>query len=79
MQVFTVHLVAKVELVKYILSRLIISGRLAKWTFILQQYDIVYIPQRAVKCQTLVDFLIDHQIENYVKTYLMKKYCLLKA
>lgn len=26
------------------------------------QYNIIYIPQRAIKGQTLVDFLADHQI-----------------
>ena len=29
---------------------------------ILKQYDLVYIPQRAVKGQALADFLVDHPI-----------------
>ena len=40
---FTVHLVAKVDPIKYVLSRPIIFGRLAKWVILLQQYDIVYV------------------------------------
>ncbi|KAA0065434.1 uncharacterized protein E6C27_scaffold17G001130 [Cucumis melo var. makuwa] len=59
-QAFTIHLVEKVDIVKYILSRPIILGRLAKWEIILQKYDIVYIPQKAVKGQALADFLADH-------------------
>ncbi|TYK06279.1 uncharacterized protein E5676_scaffold157G00630 [Cucumis melo var. makuwa] len=64
MQAFTIHLVAKADLVKYILSRPVISGRLAKWAIILQQYDIVYIPQKAVKGQALADFLADHPVPS---------------
>ncbi|KAA0034032.1 uncharacterized protein E6C27_scaffold65G00160 [Cucumis melo var. makuwa] len=61
---FTVHLVAKVDPIKYVLSRPIISGHLAKWAILLQQYDIVYIPQKAIKGQVLADFLADHPISS---------------
>ena len=44
MQAFTVHLTAKTDPIKYVLSRPVISGWLAKWAVILQQYDIVYVP-----------------------------------
>ncbi|KAA0065803.1 uncharacterized protein E5676_scaffold546G001970 [Cucumis melo var. makuwa] len=64
MQVFTVHLVAKADPIKYVLSRPIISGRLAKWTVILQQYDMFYISQKAIKGQALADFLADHPIPS---------------
>ena len=36
MQAFTVHLIGKADPIKYVLSRLIISGRLAKWAVLLQ-------------------------------------------
>ncbi|KAA0055192.1 uncharacterized protein E5676_scaffold640G00250 [Cucumis melo var. makuwa] len=48
--------------IKYVLSRPIISGRLAKWVVLLQQYDIFYIPQKATKGQALADFLTDYPI-----------------
>ncbi|KAL4010597.1 hypothetical protein IC575_030098 [Cucumis melo] len=64
MQAFTIHLVAKADPVKYILSRQVISERLAKWAIILQQYYIVYIPQKAVKGQALADFLADHPVPS---------------
>ncbi|KAA0054386.1 uncharacterized protein E5676_scaffold2750G00030 [Cucumis melo var. makuwa] len=64
MQAFTVHLVAKADPIKYVLSRPIISGRLAKWEVLLQQYDIVYISQKAIKGQALADFLADHPIPS---------------
>ncbi|KAA0050267.1 uncharacterized protein E5676_scaffold180G00170 [Cucumis melo var. makuwa] len=69
MQTFTIHLVAKADLVKYILSRLVIAGCLGKWVIILQQYDIIYIPQKAVKGQTLADFLADHPVPSNWKLW----------
>ncbi|XP_038885779.1 uncharacterized protein LOC120076069 [Benincasa hispida] len=64
MQAFTIHLIAKADPVKYVLSRPIISGRLAKWAIMLQQYDIVYVPERPVKGQALADFLADHPVPS---------------
>uniref|UniRef100_A0A2N9E6Y6 Uncharacterized protein n=1 Tax=Fagus sylvatica TaxID=28930 RepID=A0A2N9E6Y6_FAGSY len=40
MQAHTIHLVAKVDPVKYILSRPVISGRLAKWSVAFQEFEI---------------------------------------
>ncbi|TYK29707.1 uncharacterized protein E5676_scaffold3607G00170 [Cucumis melo var. makuwa] len=56
--------VAKANPIKYVLSRPISSGRLAKWAVLLQQYDIVYIYQKAIKGQALADFLADHPIPS---------------
>ncbi|KAA0055545.1 uncharacterized protein E6C27_scaffold222G00180 [Cucumis melo var. makuwa] len=64
MYAFTIHLVAKVDPVKYILSRPVISRRLAKWAIILQQYDIAYISQKIVRGQALTDFLADHSVPS---------------
>ncbi|KAA0054804.1 uncharacterized protein E6C27_scaffold437G00900 [Cucumis melo var. makuwa] len=64
MQAFTVHLVAKANPIKYVLSRPIIFERLAKWAVLLQQYDIVYNPQKAIKGQALAEFLAGHPIPS---------------
>ena len=65
MQEFTVHLVVKVDPIKYVLSRPIIFGSLAKWAVLLQQYDIVYISQKVIKGQALADLLANHPIPSY--------------
>ena len=57
MQAHTQRVISKVDLVKYILSRLVLQGRLARWAVILEQYDLIYISSKAVKGQALVDFL----------------------
>ena len=49
MQVHIVRVISKAGLIKYILSRPILSGRLAKWAVILEQYNLIYVPQKVVK------------------------------
>ena len=62
MQAYTVHLIAHTNPIKYMLSKQVLSGRLARWGFLLTEYEIIYIPQKAIKGQALADFLVDHPI-----------------
>ncbi|KAM2382432.1 hypothetical protein ACFXTH_040119 [Malus domestica] len=62
MHAYTIHLVAKADPVKYVMSKPVLTGRLAKWALILNQYEIIYVPAKAVKGQALADFLADHPI-----------------
>ncbi|XP_070677927.1 uncharacterized protein [Malus domestica] len=62
MHAYTIHLVAKADPVKYIMSKPVLTGRLAKWALLLNQYEIIYVPAKAVKGQALADFLADHPI-----------------
>lgn len=64
MQAYTVRLIAKADPIKYVLSRPVVSGRIARWAVLLQQYDITYVPQKAVKGQALADFLADHPVPS---------------
>ncbi|XP_028085335.1 uncharacterized protein LOC114286368 [Camellia sinensis] len=59
-----VKLISIADPLKYILSRPILSGKIAKWAVILQQFAIEYVPQRAVKGQALADFLAAHPIPD---------------
>ncbi|XP_058211580.1 uncharacterized protein LOC131323752 [Rhododendron vialii] len=61
-QAHTVHLISKANPIKYVMSKPVLSNRLARWSLIFQQYEIIYVPQKAVKGQALADFLADHPI-----------------
>ncbi|KAL0439244.1 UNVERIFIED_CONTAM: hypothetical protein Slati_2407400 [Sesamum latifolium] len=45
---------------KYVMTKPVLSDRLARWYLQLQQFEITYVPQKAIKGQVLVDFLADH-------------------
>lgn len=47
---------------KNILSQSTLNGQLTKWTELLQQYDIDYVPQKVIKGQALTDFLVAHHV-----------------
>ena len=62
MQAYTIHLIAYNNPIKYVLSKPILLGRLARWGLLLTEYEIIYIPQKTIKGQALVEFLADHPI-----------------
>ncbi|KAK4409603.1 Transposon Tf2-12 polyprotein [Sesamum angolense] len=59
-QSHSIHLVSKVNPLKYVMAKPVLSDRLARWYLQLQQFEITYVPQKAVKGQVLADFLADH-------------------
>ena len=63
-QAYMVHLIVKADPIKYVLSMPVISGCIVRWAVLLQQYDLAYVPQKAVKGQALAYFLADHPISS---------------
>ncbi|KAH6776184.1 hypothetical protein C2S52_013745 [Perilla frutescens var. hirtella] len=61
-QAHTVRLISKTNPLKYVMMRSVMSDRLACWYLQLQQFEIIYVPQKAVKGQVLAYFLADHPI-----------------
>ncbi|KAL0373433.1 UNVERIFIED_CONTAM: Transposon Tf2-12 polyprotein [Sesamum radiatum] len=61
-QAHIVRLISKANPLKYVMSKPVLSDRLTRWYLQLQQFKIVYVPQKAVKGQVLADFLADHPI-----------------
>jgi RNase H-like domain found in reverse transcriptase len=49
-------LISKVDPLKYLMTWPMLTGRLAKWAIILTEFDITYMPQKAIKGQALADF-----------------------
>ena len=62
MQAYMVHLMACVDPIKYVLSKLVLSRRLERRGFLFTEYEIIYIPQKAIKIQAPSYFLADHLI-----------------
>ncbi|KAM2459303.1 hypothetical protein TB1_007454 [Malus domestica] len=56
-----VHIIAKTDVIKYMLSKPMLTGRIGKWILALLEFSFQYVPQRAVKGQAIADFLVEHQ------------------
>jgi hypothetical protein len=53
-------IVCKDDVVKYMLSLLILNGRIGKWILALSEFDLHYESAKAVKGQVMADFVTQH-------------------
>ncbi|KAI5349898.1 hypothetical protein L3X38_002789 [Prunus dulcis] len=64
---FTIYIIAKTYLIKYMLIRPMLRGRIGKWTLALTEFAFRYVPKKAVKGQAMENFVAYHpgeEIEN---------------
>jgi hypothetical protein len=59
-----IQLIARVDPVRYVLNQPALMGCLGKWVVIMMEFDITYVPQKAIKGQALADFLAAHPIAD---------------
>ena len=60
----TMQLVAKIDPLKYLLSKAALTRRLAKWVMILSKFDIQYVECKAIKGQVIADQLVDTPMQR---------------
>ena len=53
---------------KFIMTRPVLLGRLARWSILFNQYVIIYTPQKDVKGQALSNFLVYHPLPGIWET-----------
>ncbi|CAL9024988.1 unnamed protein product, partial [Prunus brigantina] len=59
-----VQIISETDLIKYMLTRPIIRGRIGKWTMALSEFTFQYVAQKSVKGQALADFLAHHPAQG---------------
>ena len=61
----TTWLIARLDPIKYIFEKPLLSGRIARWQVLLSEFDILYVPQKAIKGSAITDFLVERANEEY--------------
>ncbi|XP_070009745.1 uncharacterized protein [Nicotiana sylvestris] len=64
---YTTYLISRMDPLKYIFQERMPILKLAKWQILLSEFDIIYITQKAVKGQVLVDHLTKNSIRGEYK------------
>lgn len=62
----TIKLVAKIDPLKYLLSKAALTGRLAKWVMLLSEFDIQYVERRAIKGKIIADQLAELHYQTVI-------------
>ena len=52
------------DIIKHMLQKPILSGRIGKWAYALVEYDLAYESLKSVKGQIVADFIVEHRISN---------------
>jgi len=59
----TIHVISRVNPLRLLMMKPgLLNSRLAKWALFLSHYDMLFIPQKAVKGQALAEFLAAHPV-----------------
>ncbi|XP_015970077.1 uncharacterized protein LOC107493500 [Arachis duranensis] len=56
----SVKVIAQTDLIKYMLSFPMLRGLLGKWMLALTEFDLQYVPAKAMKDKVIADFLVDN-------------------
>ena len=52
------------DVVKYMLQKLILSGRIGKWAYALVEYNLAYESLKYMRGQIVADFIVEHRIND---------------
>ncbi|XP_070009933.1 uncharacterized protein [Nicotiana sylvestris] len=61
---YTTYLIYRIDPLKYIFQKPMPTRKLSKWQILLSEFDIIYITQKVIKGQALVNHLAENPVEG---------------
>jgi len=62
MLVYSVIFIAQMDPLKFLFEKPILNNHMTKWVFLLSEFEISYVTQKAINGQAVADFLADNPI-----------------
>ena len=60
----TVHVVSRIDPLRYLFEKSTLNGRLSRWVVMLAEFDLKFVPQKAIKGSAVSEFLVDFLLEE---------------
>ena len=54
---YSMHLISRLDLLRYLFDRPVLTGRLMRWHVLLTEFDIQYVSQKSIKGSIVADHL----------------------
>lgn len=61
----TIVLISRMDPLKYLFQKPVVSGRLARWHLLFAEFDITYVTQKSMKGQAIADHLAENPMEGF--------------
>ena len=72
----TCIVVCQTGVIKHMLQKTILSGRIGKWAYALIEYDLACEPLKSIKGQIVADFIVEHQINDEHDLEIVQIFCI---
>ena len=57
-------MVCQIDVIKHMLQKSILSGRIGKWAYALVEYELACEPLKSMRGQIVANFIVEHQIND---------------
>ncbi|XP_074278078.1 uncharacterized protein LOC141601683 [Silene latifolia] len=61
---YSVSVYSKMDLIKYSFEKPVLNRRMSRWTLMLSEFDLKYVPLNVIKGKAVADFLADNSIKE---------------
>ena len=61
---YSIHLVSRLDPLRYLFDRFVLIGRLMRWLVLLTEFDIQYVTRKSVKASIVTDHLASLSVSD---------------